>query len=305
MTITASGYVSLSNIQTEFGGTNPIWMSEYYTNNASGYTTGISGLPASGTTINLSHFYGKSKAIASPNVNFTVGNAYFTENSISALPSGQGFTLSFWVRITSKPAYGYYYTVFSIKQITGNYKPAMSASIDFQGRLWCLVNMYASDTQAELCTDGFLDNNWHHVLFTISSTGLSYIYLDGTKQSQGGTWSGLSLLTTNNYCGYFKVGCDSTVANGMIGSVGQLFCDFRYSSSVTSSNFNNGGMAVNIGSSGSNVFGASPMIYLKDSGTGFGTNYGTANYGNGPLGDFTSANAANISTDGVTFMIRN
>jgi len=48
-----------------FGGTNPITMSEYYNNNASGFTTGVTGIPNSGATISISHFYGKAKPSAS------------------------------------------------------------------------------------------------------------------------------------------------------------------------------------------------------------------------------------------------
>lgn len=51
MTLQASGQISLSDIQTEFGGSNPIQISEYY-----GAATGI---PASGE-IQFSDFYGTS-----------------------------------------------------------------------------------------------------------------------------------------------------------------------------------------------------------------------------------------------------
>jgi hypothetical protein len=61
MTLQSTGKISLSDIQTMFGGTNPITMSEYYNNNASGFTTGVSGIPNSGATISISHFYGKAK----------------------------------------------------------------------------------------------------------------------------------------------------------------------------------------------------------------------------------------------------
>ena len=51
MTLQSSGPISLANVQTEFGGSNPISISEYY---------GVaSGVPSSGT-ISLSNFYGKS-----------------------------------------------------------------------------------------------------------------------------------------------------------------------------------------------------------------------------------------------------
>lgn len=61
MPLASSGTISLSQVQTEFGGTNPISMSEYYTNAVSGFTSGITGLPASGTTVSLSVFRGKAK----------------------------------------------------------------------------------------------------------------------------------------------------------------------------------------------------------------------------------------------------
>lgn len=51
MTLQSSGPISLANVQTEFGGSNPISISEYY--------GAASGVPSSGT-ISLSNFYGKS-----------------------------------------------------------------------------------------------------------------------------------------------------------------------------------------------------------------------------------------------------
>lgn len=57
MALQTSGAISLANVQTEFGGGNPISISEYYGKAA--------GIPASGT-ISLSHFYGKSNIIREP-----------------------------------------------------------------------------------------------------------------------------------------------------------------------------------------------------------------------------------------------
>ena len=51
MTLQSSGEISLANVQTEFGGSNPIGINEYY---------GVaSGVPASGA-ISLANFYGTS-----------------------------------------------------------------------------------------------------------------------------------------------------------------------------------------------------------------------------------------------------
>jgi hypothetical protein len=64
MTITSSGQLKFSDLQTEFGGTNPISLSEYYAGNlvAPG-TIGNSGaIPASGNPLNIGKFYGSAAA---------------------------------------------------------------------------------------------------------------------------------------------------------------------------------------------------------------------------------------------------
>ena len=60
MVLQSTGAISLANIQTEFGGANPIGLNEYYLNGA--YTTGSGavGIPTSGQ-ISLGSFYSKSK----------------------------------------------------------------------------------------------------------------------------------------------------------------------------------------------------------------------------------------------------
>lgn len=58
MTLQSSGAISLANIQTEFGGSNPISLSEYYRGGAY-TTTNNTGVPTSGQ-ISLSQFYGTS-----------------------------------------------------------------------------------------------------------------------------------------------------------------------------------------------------------------------------------------------------
>lgn len=59
MVLQSSGAISLADIQTEFGGSNPIQMNEYYTGGAYVDSTATT-IPSSGK-INLDHFYGKSR----------------------------------------------------------------------------------------------------------------------------------------------------------------------------------------------------------------------------------------------------
>jgi hypothetical protein len=61
--IPSSGEISFSNIQTVFGGNNPISLSEYYADASGNYTSNVSGIPSIGSQISLSNFYGKSKVI--------------------------------------------------------------------------------------------------------------------------------------------------------------------------------------------------------------------------------------------------
>ena len=61
MVLPSTGPISFSDIQTEFGGTNPISLSEYYAGGVF-VSASVSGIPTAGT-IELSHFRGKSKPI--------------------------------------------------------------------------------------------------------------------------------------------------------------------------------------------------------------------------------------------------
>ena len=59
MAITGSGQVSLADLQTEFGGSAPTALSEYYRGGSAGVPSGASSVPTSGE-IQLADFYGTS-----------------------------------------------------------------------------------------------------------------------------------------------------------------------------------------------------------------------------------------------------
>lgn len=59
MVLQSTGAISFDDIQTEFGGTNPIGMDEYYAGGAI-VPSGTGSIPLTGA-INLGHFYGTSK----------------------------------------------------------------------------------------------------------------------------------------------------------------------------------------------------------------------------------------------------
>jgi hypothetical protein len=67
MTLPTSGPLSLSDIQTEFGGSNPISLSEYYAGGGlvpSGTTGTYGAVPSSGA-ISIQNFYGTSNVVVS------------------------------------------------------------------------------------------------------------------------------------------------------------------------------------------------------------------------------------------------
>lgn len=76
MTLQTSGPIKFSELQTEFGGVNPISMSEYYAGGANvpSSTSGVNGaVPASGA-IAMSKFYGTSDVVFSPDGGLSAGS---------------------------------------------------------------------------------------------------------------------------------------------------------------------------------------------------------------------------------------
>lgn len=96
MALPTSGPLYLSNIQTEFGGTNPINLSEYYAGGAfvPAGTTGTNGAVPTSGYITVSKFYGTSKLVPGQQAYTTAGSFTFTVpagvTSISAVCVGGG-----------------------------------------------------------------------------------------------------------------------------------------------------------------------------------------------------------------------
>lgn len=84
MAVTSSGAISLPNLQSEFGGDNPISLSEYYRNGAY-VTSNNTSVPTSGA-ISLSNFYGALKRVTS----LSIANHANTNGDLTTvtLPTG-------------------------------------------------------------------------------------------------------------------------------------------------------------------------------------------------------------------------
>jgi len=98
MALQSSGAISFANIQTVFGGANPIGLNEYYLNASTGYTSGVSGIPNIGSSISLSQFYGKSKPVVV--VDYMLSGNVRGSMSTSDNGSGMGINGSILSNIT-------------------------------------------------------------------------------------------------------------------------------------------------------------------------------------------------------------
>jgi len=84
MALQSSGTITLAQIQAEFGGSNPISLSEYY-RNGSYVTSNNTSVPTSGD-ISVSNFYGASKIVTSSSI---VGHANKSgDHTTVTLPTG-------------------------------------------------------------------------------------------------------------------------------------------------------------------------------------------------------------------------
>jgi hypothetical protein len=88
MTLQSSGAISLANIQTEFGGTNPISINEYY-NTSGKFGFNIIGIPSSGQ-ISVNDFRGKSKIII---INVSITG---TNNTINTATDNSNYNYAYF-----------------------------------------------------------------------------------------------------------------------------------------------------------------------------------------------------------------
>lgn len=84
MALPVSGTLSLADIQTEFGGSNPISLSEYYRGGLY-VTENNTGVPTSGS-ISISNFYGAVKQFA-----FTISSSFTTTQDLRTLAIAAGW----------------------------------------------------------------------------------------------------------------------------------------------------------------------------------------------------------------------
>ena len=94
MALQGSGQISLANIQSEFGGSNPISLSEYYRNGAY-VTSNNTSVPTSGV-ISLSQFYSTTAQFS-----FTISSNYSTPQNLRTLALAAGWDGNDYLVVTN------------------------------------------------------------------------------------------------------------------------------------------------------------------------------------------------------------
>lgn len=142
MTLQTSGAISLGQVQTEFGGSNPISMSEYYAGGTRvpAGTSGTNGaVPASGA-IAMSKFYGTSAIVVNGVSDATVTNIGslnagvdfgFIGGTVKITKRDEPNTEYNW--ITPASAYGDYQYRVTVTSGTLSYADALNTWTTFTG----------------------------------------------------------------------------------------------------------------------------------------------------------------------------
>lgn len=133
---TPTGTISMTDIQTEFGGTNPIGLNEYYAGGAY-VPSGTSGVPSSGT-ISMNNLRGKSKV---------------TPYTVTIIPTA--LTENAWFTITTSSSNPIYSTVYW--KIV-DYVPMTSSTFDSSDFNVSTGMLYYDTETGQYTSDSFRGN---------------------------------------------------------------------------------------------------------------------------------------------------
>jgi hypothetical protein len=166
MAIPSSGPLSLTTIQTEFGGTNPIGLSEYYAGGGlvPAGTTGTYGAVPSSGTISIQNFYGTANVYA-------INNSLRFRRSVSAHLSrtssfsGTTNTISFWIK---RGELGTRQVIFGWSDNSSN---ALYFQFDTSNRLELYNLTSGSNNLSLITTQVFRDPSaWYHFVVVLNTT---------------------------------------------------------------------------------------------------------------------------------------
>jgi hypothetical protein len=186
MALPAEGAISLSAIQTEFGGSNPISLSEYYRNGGGGYVVdppdSAGTVPTSGA-ISISNFYATSHVNLVTEYATTTSNSYGTWTTVDNVRVLDASTGSCTPPAESGDLYSVDVTNFGFDSSIPSGRSLLWVKIGFRSRASSIASPRIPSVAAELHVSGSYKTE-HYA--TMTSTSLSD-YVSGQL-----TWSGMS-----------------------------------------------------------------------------------------------------------------
>jgi len=97
MVLPDTGSISFQQIQTELGGSNPISLNEYYSDNSSRYSY-ATAIPKTGNPISISHFRGVSKASVPAETTYSVGRSVYVNEQNGITKEINIYTDPYWTQ---------------------------------------------------------------------------------------------------------------------------------------------------------------------------------------------------------------
>jgi len=98
MVLPDTGSISFQQIQTELGGSNPISLNEYYSDNSSKYSYTLTAIPKTGNPISISHFRGVSKVSVPAETTYNAGRSVYVNEQNGITKEINIYTDPYWTQ---------------------------------------------------------------------------------------------------------------------------------------------------------------------------------------------------------------
>lgn len=311
MALPSSGPLSLTDIQTEFGGTNPIGLSEYYAGGGlvPAGTTGTYGAVPSSGTISIQNFYGTANY-------YTINNSLRLRGSatgyLSRTPGSASSTTTWtWSAWVKRGSLGGFQRIFNAINAGNNTTIFEFNSSD---KLHLNLQVAGSNVSDIVTTQVFRDPSaWYHFVFTWDTTNATAanrirMYVNGSQITAFDSAS----YPAQNYSGGFVntinphyIGGNSSPMDGYVAEV-----NFVNAQALTPSSFGATNSATGVwqpvaytGTYGTNGFYLkfSNIALTSGSNTGLGQDFsGNGNFWNTNNISVTSGTTYDAMTDSPT-----
>jgi hypothetical protein len=186
MTLPTSGPLSLTDIQTEFGGSNPIGLNEYYAGGGlvPAGATGTNGAVPSSGQIAISNFYGTSAYYGlTKSLRFRASATAYLDRTPASTGNRKTWTWSGWIK---RGALGTDQDIFDSSNGAGSVRSFLRFNASN-----ALYFQFDASTASITTTSVYRDPSaWYHIMLAVDSTQATAsnrlkLYVNGTQVTAG------------------------------------------------------------------------------------------------------------------------